>query len=61
MKWEYQVFKVHENLEHREFGFNTLGDEGWELVSVENDIAYFKRPVEQKHGVLRGMEMRRGA
>lgn len=23
---------------------NQWGDDGWELVTVENDVAYFKRP-----------------
>ena len=25
---------------------NQWGDDGWELVTVENDVAYFKRPKE---------------
>ena len=26
---------------------NQWGDDGWELVTVENDVAYFKRPKSQ--------------
>jgi hypothetical protein len=44
MKWDYLVVKVHQDIESTELGFMTLGYEGWELVSVDSGIAYFKRP-----------------
>lgn len=43
MKWEYMVVEVHQNVEKREFAFNHLGQQGWELVSVDEGIAYFKK------------------
>ncbi len=45
MEWEYLVFKVHKDLEKRECAFNFLGGENWELVALNNRVAYFKRPV----------------
>ena len=54
MKWEYLV----DNLEHIKFmhgqlhhpermqnAFIALGKEGWELVCVNNGVAYFKREI----------------
>jgi hypothetical protein len=45
MKCEYLIVKVHKDLEKREFAFNVLIDEDWELVAVDNKTAYFKRPL----------------
>lgn len=52
-KWEYEIFRtIHPELPispakieaHKET-FAGWGKEGWELVSVDNGIAYFKRPI----------------
>jgi len=50
MKWEYDVVPCS-NIE-TPLDFDWLlkrlankGQEGWELVSVHNDIIYFKRPL----------------
>jgi hypothetical protein len=62
MKWEYLIIKMRGNLEKAS---NTLGNEGWELVTVENDIAYFKRPkdiairelsIDDKVGIKKAIE-----
>ncbi len=45
MKWEYLIVKVHKDLEKREFAFTFLGNEGWEFMTIDEGIAYFKRPV----------------
>ena len=49
--WEYKVVDVHallqrglEGAAHMEFTFNTLGKDGWELVTIVEDRATFKRP-----------------
>lgn len=51
MKWEYSVLNIKEMYEM--FSGNSYkamldanGLEGWELVSVDSGIAYFKRPIE---------------
>lgn len=57
MKWEYKVISLRAIEELGDFltiphrtsdGFRKLGLDGWELVSVDNGIAYFKRliPIE---------------
>jgi predicted N-acetyltransferase YhbS len=38
MKWEYKPRKI-ESIEQ----MNEYGQEGWELVAVSGDIAYYKR------------------
>lgn len=40
MKWEYRTRKI-ESIEQ----MNEYGQEGWELVAVSGDIAFYKRPV----------------
>ena len=44
MKWEYKAI-IPENDFVPESLMNELGQEGWELVYVDNGIAYFKRPI----------------
>jgi hypothetical protein len=51
MKWEYHFTNVEypDNVagKQKKVGLlRELGANGWELVSVDNGIAYFKRPVE---------------
>jgi hypothetical protein len=48
--WEYKVVDVHallqrglEGNEHLERALNALGKEGWELVTIVEDRATFKR------------------
>ena len=53
-KWEYRVVDLQIDIEDHEWGknypylenkFNDLGEHGWELVSIDNTKAYFKRIV----------------
>lgn len=58
VKWEYKAHRI-ENQSHTGSFYltviatsepelrevNELGADGWELVAVQNDWAYFKRPV----------------
>lgn len=46
MKWEYKTLDL--GLYGYEDKLNNLGTEGWELVSVDNYVAYFKRPIRTK-------------
>ncbi len=52
MKWDYNVINLAEM--HKEYNLsfkamlNTEGAQEWELVSVDNGIAYFKRPLRSK-------------
>jgi hypothetical protein len=39
-KWEYKVIYTNSMEEIQE-----LGEQGWELVAVDNRTCYFKRPV----------------
>jgi len=53
MKWEYHFTNVEypDNVagKHKKVELlNEFGLEGWELVSVDNGIAYFKRPIKPK-------------
>jgi len=53
MKWEYLTYRFLnspeiDTLAHRTGIFNDYGLQGWELVSVDNSIAYFKRPLRTK-------------
>lgn len=51
MKWEYEAVGVAEYVpsmglgdwQHLSHRLNKMGEMGWELVSVSNGIAYFKR------------------
>jgi len=49
MKWEYSVLNLEEMQKQFHDSFKSMldvnGVEGWELVSVDNGIAYFKRPI----------------
>lgn len=50
MKWEYKtqlVGKVDLELDRITKYLNLHGNDGWELVAVDNGVAYFKRPVKQ--------------
>lgn len=56
MKWEYKAIGIRQR-ENEEFeayrdlvirNFNLVGSNDWELVSVDNGIAYFKRPIQPK-------------
>lgn len=43
-KWEYlDRYIVNHNAEF----FGSLGRQGWELVAIDNRIAYFKRPISE--------------
>ena len=47
--WEYQILQLTDDSEDPEYmtqqdRIDFLGKEGWELVSVDNRVAYFKRP-----------------
>jgi hypothetical protein len=53
MKFEHKTVNLKERQEkHRSLDFeyflNQEGDKEWELVSVDNGIAYFKRPLRTK-------------
>lgn len=48
MKWEYQIIGILKIRQDNEIRFNYLGKNGWELISVDNDTAYFGRPKEQE-------------
>lgn len=45
-KFEYCIVDMH-RIGNAEDHFDVLGSDGWELVSIEKDTAYFKR--EQKN------------
>ena len=49
MKWEYLTSAIPKNarntIEEVDDKFEYYGKQGWELVSVDNGIAYFKRPI----------------
>lgn len=46
MKWEYTTYFVSEAPDRVEASFNKLGAMGWELVTIDRGIAYFKRPIQ---------------
>ena len=47
MKWEYDVVVVGTGVYGRT-DLQKAGKDGWELVSIDQGTAYFKRPVEDK-------------
>jgi hypothetical protein len=47
MNWEYKVIGLL-NYETNQRNFEQLGAEGWELVSVTETMACFKRPIQKK-------------
>lgn len=50
VKWEYSAAQIREmDLGYVEIPLlNSFGAGGWELVSVDDGFAYFKRPVHSK-------------
>ena len=53
MKWEYFLYRFLsierlDTLQDRQGIFSKLGLDNWELISVDNGIAYFKRPIQPK-------------
>ena len=47
-QWEYKKYTIVDDSEDHEFmtqqdRLNHYGKKGWELVSVDNSVAYFKR------------------
>jgi hypothetical protein len=49
MKFEYRTMVCRTDpFESRSEKLNKLGIDGWELVSVDNGIAYFKRELKLK-------------
>ena len=44
MRWEYLVIDLSKE-DNIDGSLISLGDVGWELVAVDNGIAYFKRLV----------------
>lgn len=45
MRWEYErVFLAEMKAIEISNRFNELGKEGWELVAISDEVAYFKRP-----------------
>ena len=45
-KWEYYMTSiyVHGNINV----MNKLGQKGWEMVGIHNEMMYFKRPIENE-------------
>lgn len=41
--WEYRTITLDSIWEQKEKILNELGKEGWELVSVDDNMAYLKR------------------
>ena len=46
LRWEYEIheFLPNESVDHVICDLDFMGEDGWELVSVSNLRAYFKRP-----------------
>ena len=44
-QWEYKIYEMDARDKYKSDNekLNSLGKEGWELVSVNNFLAYFKR------------------
>jgi hypothetical protein len=47
VKWEYKTIKLYPTDDERDLQLRRAGAEGWELVSVSYNMAYFKRTVPQ--------------
>lgn len=48
-KWEYRVESYfHNDAYERQADLDRLGAEGWELVSVDQSVAYLKRELEEE-------------
>lgn len=48
-KWQYEFIRIKcPKLLNTRTDLAAMGKKGWELVSVDNGIAYFKRPIEPK-------------
>ena len=45
MRWEYLTLKFEPIQDRYLEMMNSLGRGGWELVAVNDGIAYFKRPI----------------
>lgn len=67
VKWEYQEMSLRaiydlgdkSTIPYRtNDGLNKLGREGWELVSVDNGMAYFKRPVDNHAKLIKALQNR---
>lgn len=60
MKWEYDyVYPTDrpDKLQETIAVMKDMGRDGWELVSVDNGIAYFKRPLlESQKDILRQVD-----
>ncbi len=50
MKWEYKTLDLGFNPDSK---INKFGADEWELVSVDNGIAYFKRPISENRDGLK--------
>ena len=48
-KWEYYRRARWRQAEHPMLLLNEMGQDGWELVSVVGNDAYFKRPLEPRY------------
>jgi hypothetical protein len=46
--WEYQRAELHTQVIATEVMLRKAGDQGWELVAIYKDVAYFKRVREEK-------------
>lgn len=51
--WDYMIWPLSVLIDKQEKELRELGSAGWELVAVNDNYMYFKRPllVEQKEGV----------
>lgn len=45
MKWQYNIERISDDPQVVREDLHILGMRGWELVSVDNGVAYLKRPV----------------
>lgn len=47
LKWEYITKDATDMDLLRNYRFNDLGEEGWELVAIQGNEAFFKRPLSE--------------